>query len=57
MMHDLDGKLAVLGSTIFYIGSGSANGRVFHSIDAGNSWAMYDSNLTNQEIFVHNGII
>ena len=29
MMHDLDGKLAALENTIFYIGSNSPNGRVF----------------------------
>lgn len=45
-MHDFDGELAALGTTIFYIG----DGRVFHSTDAGNSWTMYNSNLTNQEI-------
>ena len=50
MMHDLDGKLAALGNTVCYIGSGSTDGRVFRSTDAGNSWTMYNSNLTNQEI-------
>ena len=32
-MHDFDGELVALGTTIFYIG----DGRVFHSTDAGNS--------------------
>ncbi|RKU06589.1 hypothetical protein C6502_20340 [Candidatus Poribacteria bacterium] len=45
-MYDFDGELAALGTTIFYIG----DDRVFHSTDAGNSWTMYNSNLTNQEI-------
>ena len=45
-MYDFDGELAALGTTIFYIG----DSQVFHSTDAGNSWTMYNSNLTNQEI-------
>ena len=50
MMHDLDGQLAGLGNTIFYISSYSPNGRVFHSTDAGNSWMIFNTNLTNQDI-------
>ena len=46
MMHNLDGELAVLGTTIFYIG----DGRVFHSTDAGDSWRLFNTNLTNQEL-------
>ena len=46
MMHNLDGELAALGTTIFYIG----DGRVFHSTDAGDSWRMFNTNLTNQEL-------
>ena len=51
MMHDLDGQLAGLGNTVFYIGSNSPNGRVFHSTDAGNSWTMFNTNLVNQYVF------
>ena len=50
MMQNFDGVLAVLGDTVFYISSYSANGRVFRSNDGGNSWTMYNSNLTNQSI-------
>ena len=49
-MHDFNGKLAVLGNTLFYIGSGIAGGRVFRSTDAGDSWTMSDTNLTDQSI-------
>ena len=50
MMDDLDGKLAALGNTVFYISSYSANGRVFRSDDAGNSWTTFNTNLTNQSL-------
>ena len=49
-MPDFNGKLAVLGNTIFYIGSGIADNRVFRSTDAGNSWTMAGTNLTDQGI-------
>ena len=49
-MQNFDGELAMVGNTVFYIGSGLVDGWVFRSTDAGNSWAMYDTNLTNQSI-------
>ena len=50
-MQEFDGELAVVGNTVLYIASNSANGRVFRSNDAGNSWTMFNTNLTNQYIF------
>ena len=49
-MQNFDGELAMVGNTVFYIGSGLVDGWVFRSNDAGNSWAMYNTNLTNQGI-------
>ena len=49
-MQDFDGELAVMGNTVFCIDSGSANGRVFRSTDAGDSWTMFNTNLTNQKL-------
>ena len=49
-MQHFDGELAVVGNTVFCIGSGSADGWVFRSTDAGNSWTMFNTNLTNQTI-------
>ena len=50
VMQHFDGELAVLGNTVFYIGSGSADGWVFRSADAGNSWTMFNTSLINQTI-------
>ena len=44
----LDGELAAVGNTIFHIGSGSADGRVYRSNDAGSSWRMFNTSLINQ---------
>ena len=50
-MQHFYGELAVVGNTVFYIGSGFADGRVFRSTDAGNSWTMSTTtSLTNQTI-------
>ncbi len=45
-----DGELAAVGNTIFHIGSGSADGRVYRSNDAGSSWTMFNTSLINQTI-------
>ena len=50
-MQEFDGELAVLGNTVFCIDSGSPDGQVFRSNNAGNSWTMFNTNLTNQYIF------
>ncbi|MDE0185433.1 MAG: hypothetical protein OXP71_08240 [Candidatus Poribacteria bacterium] len=45
-----DGELAAVGNTIFHIGSGSSDGRVFRSNDGGGSWTMFNTGLINQSI-------
>ncbi len=49
-MHDFNGKLAVLGNTLFYIGSGIADGPVLRSTDAGNSWRIFNTGLSDQAV-------
>ena len=48
--HDFNGKLAVLGNTLFYIGSGIGGGWVFRSTDAGNSWRMFNTGLSDRSV-------
>ena len=50
LMQHFDGELAALRNMIFYIRSGSTDGRVFRSNDAGNSWRMFNTSLINQTI-------
>ena len=45
-MQDFDGELAMMGNTVFYID----DGRVFRSIDAGNSWKILDINFPDQPL-------
>ena len=50
LMQRFYGELAVVGNTVFCIGSGSADGQVFRSTDAGNSWTTFNTSLINQTV-------
>ena len=49
-MQSFDGEMVVVQNTIFCIGSSSAGRRMFRSVDAGTSWTMLNTNLTNQKL-------
>ena len=49
-MQSFDGEMAVVQNTVFCIDSSSGGGRVFRSVDAGDSWTMFNTNLTNQKL-------
>ena len=49
-MQRFYGELAAVGNTVFSIGSGFADSRVFRSTDTGNSWTIFNSGLTDQTI-------
>ena len=49
-MQSFDGEMAVVQNTIFCIDSSSAGRRVFRSVDAGDSWTMFNTNWTNQRL-------
>ena len=49
-MQRFYGELAAVGNTVFYIGSGFADGPVLRSTDAGNSWRMFNTGLSDQNV-------
>ena len=50
-MQSFDGEMVVVQNTILCIGSSSAGRRMFRSVDAGTSWTMLNTNLTNQGLY------
>lgn len=50
-MQSFDGEMAVVQNTIFCIDSSSAGRRVFRSVDAGDSWTMFNTNWVNQSLY------